>query len=134
MQTESYKYICTCMHVRTHICIITYTCSCGFPAKLPPCVVRYPWAPSREAETHLWGQGIPKPISPRPGIQKAAPCMGPCVHFELQHGLSMEKLNSTKPHSTNEDVLRGAGQDHGSLSLDLPSCAMSWELAPLQSP
>ena len=104
------------MHVCTHICIITYTCSCGFPAKLLPCVVRYPRAPSRKAEIHLWGQGIFKPTSPGSEIQKAAPCTGPCAHGELQHSLSTGKLSGTEPHKMNEDVFEGAGQDHGSLS------------------
>lgn len=86
------------MHVCTHICVITYTCSCGFPAKRPPCVVHYPRAPSRKAKTHLWGQGILKPISPGPEIQKAAPCMGPHARGTHWCSPSTAKLKGTEPH------------------------------------
>lgn len=79
------------MHVCTHICIITYTCFCGFPAKLLPCVVHYPRALSRKAETRLWGQGIFTPISPGPEIQKATLRRGSCVQGELRHGPSPTK-------------------------------------------
>lgn len=57
MQTQNYKYIYTCMHVCTHICIITYICCSGFPAKLLSCVVHYPRAPSRKAEIPPLGAG-----------------------------------------------------------------------------
>lgn len=85
MQTQNYKYIYTCMHVCTHICIITYICSSGFPAKLLPCVVHYPRAPSRKAETHLWGQGILKPISPGPEVHKVhRSCCPQPKHRQIQ--------------------------------------------------
>lgn len=88
------------MHVCTHICIITYICSSGFPAKLLPCVVHYPRAPSRKAETHLWGQGVLKPISPGPKIHKTTLCTGPTAHSP-----STGKFSSTEPHKTSKDIL-----------------------------
>lgn len=40
------------------MCIITHTCSCGFPAKLPPCVVRYPRALRKKLEPTFGARGF----------------------------------------------------------------------------
>lgn len=86
------------MHVCTHTCIITYTCSCGFPAKLPPCVVRYPRAQSRKAETHLWAQGG-QPVSPRAEAQKAAPHKEPpCLWPEHGKAEQHRALRNKRGH------------------------------------
>lgn len=125
------------MHVCTHTCIITYTCSCGFPAKLPPCVVRYPRAQSRKAETHLWAQGG-QPVSPRAEAQKAAPHKDPPMpvawawESRAAQGLEEQtrpsqgkKARSTVPHLLLCTRLLGA---HSLCSL--PGCRARARRAP----
>lgn len=113
-----------CVH--THTCIITYTCSCCFLPKLVPCVVRYPRAQSREAETHLWAQGGSGSLS-----QSRSPASRP-TRGPHAHGPSTGKPSSAEPCRTNEAISGEESQQCCSPSS--AACQALGSSQPLQAP